>query len=390
MATPETNYLVNDNSEVYYSGKYWNDHPKVYAYLNRQVSADPSEWWTTYAVKSLGPISRALILNCGNGHLERGMFRAGLLQEAVGIDYSADLIDEARSEASDYELPLRYERMDVNSCAFPAVEYDAVLNYAAGHHIAFVDRVMRSICDLLPPEGRFISWDYIGPHRNQYAFPIWDAASVVNRGLPPRFQQRMKYPHLPTMLATDPTEAIHSELIMETFRRYFVVDKYVPLGGAIAYLLLTHNENFWAQPDDDERDAVVETVLTADAQYLDSHPEDSLFAYFAGRPNKEVLTRSDDLELWAKQEEDREDAAKATGGEYYSHSTLQHLTLELEDARTERDVARAERALYSDKYRSLVNRFPLRQAVALRQSSAMKAVLSRLVGSGSGVDDGGA
>ena len=51
----------------------------------------------------------------------------------------------------------------------------------------------------------------------------------------------MSYPHLPTMLHDDPTEAIHSELIVETLQRYFHVERFVPLGGAIAYPLLTFN-----------------------------------------------------------------------------------------------------------------------------------------------------
>ena len=44
--------------------------------------------------------ARALILNCGNGWVEREMVSANVMAEAVGIDYSEALLDEARQAAS--------------------------------------------------------------------------------------------------------------------------------------------------------------------------------------------------------------------------------------------------------------------------------------------------
>ena len=51
---------------------------------------------------------RALILNCGNGWVERVLVEHGLVREAVGIDYSTDLLEEARAAASASGLPLTY------------------------------------------------------------------------------------------------------------------------------------------------------------------------------------------------------------------------------------------------------------------------------------------
>jgi hypothetical protein len=151
----------------------------------------------------------------------------------------------------------------------------------------------------------------------------------------------MRYPHLPTMLATDPTEAIHAELIEETFRRYFRVDEWVPLGGAIAYPLLTHNDALFAV-DDAERDPHVASILDADAAHLGSNPDSSLFAYFAGRPDKAVLDDAARLACWREEEDDREAAATAAGGEYYPHTALQDLTLALESQRIATEHARAD------------------------------------------------
>jgi hypothetical protein len=191
--------------------------------------------------------------------------------------------------------------------------------------------VFRELCRRLPDDGVFVSHDYIGPHRNQYPWEAWDAAANLNRELPERFRQKMYYPHLLTMLELDPTEAIHSELIVETMRRYFVVDEFVPLGGAIAYQLLTHNARLFAAPDDDtERTETIDRVLAADDAFTAADPEHSWFAFLVARPNKAALDDEAQLRAWTAEEDEREAAAAARGGEYYPHTTLQELALESE------------------------------------------------------------
>lgn len=344
-----TGNVVNDNSAVYYSGHYWNDLEAVRHVLNRRVSGDPERTWSEHFAERVGrTFKRALILNCGNGHVERGLVAQGLISEAIGIDYSDALLDEARAAAAEAGLPLRYHQMDVNTVAFPDEPFDLVVNFAAAHHIACIDRVFRRLCELLPDDGWFVAWDYVGPHRNQYTYEAWDAAWRLNEQLPESVRQDMRYPHLPTMLATDPTEAIHAELIEETFRRYYQVDEWIPLGGAIAYPLLTHNDALFSV-DDAERDPHVATILEADARFLEAHPSSSLFAYFAGQPDKAALADDERLARWRAEEDAREAAATADGGEYYPHSALQDLMLALEGqriatehARTDLDAARAD------------------------------------------------
>ena len=213
--------------------------------------------------------------------------------------------------------------MNVNAAAFPPGEFDLVVNYAAAHHVAMIDRVFREICRLLPEDGWFLSFDYVGPHRNQYSSTAWERAWALNDELPPSLRQSMSYPHVGTMLQVDPTEAVHSELIVETLHRYFHVDRFVALGGAIAYPILTHNERLFAHPDTAERAAVVEEVLRADEEFLAEHPDSTLFAYAAATPNKEVLAQSELLADWEREEHDREDRARANGGAYHPPTALQ-------------------------------------------------------------------
>ena len=83
------------------------------------------------------------------------------------------------------------------------------MNHAAGHHISHIDRVFRALAARLRPDGVFVSWDYVGPHRNQYPGDMWEAAHRVNVTLPAELRSPMHYPLLEEMLTGDPTEAVH-------------------------------------------------------------------------------------------------------------------------------------------------------------------------------------
>ena len=139
--------------------------------------------------------------------------------------------------------------MDVNADDLPNDSFDLVVNHAAGHHVTRIDRLFRRICALLPEEGWFISLDYVGPHRNQYSVDAWNESWILNQALPHHLRQTMEYPLLPLMLEVDASEAVHSELIVETLYRYFKVSELVPLGGALAYPVLTHNEQLFSEAD---------------------------------------------------------------------------------------------------------------------------------------------
>jgi SAM-dependent methyltransferase len=262
------------------------------------------------------------MLNCGNGWVERELINIGLIKEAVGIDYSENLITEARSNAA--ELPLRYYVVDTNTSVFPETGFDLVVNHAAAHHIAYINKVFLKISELLPKDGYFISMDYVGPHRNQYPREQWKAACELNRRLPKKLQQEMRYPHLPTMLATDPTEAIHSELIIDTMNRYFLIEHHHKIGGALAYLLLTFNDNFFKASEDD-KEKWIQYILEEDSKYLLNNPKSSIFDFIVARPNKEILMDKKKIESFQEEENKREEYAMKRNGQYYKLVMIQSL-----------------------------------------------------------------
>jgi SAM-dependent methyltransferase len=328
-------------ADVYYHGTYWNDYDQVRQMFCRRISSSPRHWWD-HLLDTLGrPSKRALILNCGNGWIERELLDRGVILSGVGVDYATDLLEQARTATEAGHLPLAYHQVDTNAAEFPEGPYDLVVNHAAGHHVTYVDRVFRSICRLLPSDGTLVNFDYVGPHRNQYPWRMWEAAHSVNKLLPVAVQQPMAYPHEPTMLSTDPTEAVHPELLRATIDRYFISTERVALGGAIAYLLITHNEGL-ARTDDATRDDVVRFILEKDDEYLRAYPDDTLFLWSVARPNKAALVDQECLDLWSQEEDAREAAAREHNGRYYPMTLLQEIQAELADLRLAKDHLTAD------------------------------------------------
>ncbi len=80
---------VNENSEVYYTGTYWNDFEVVRRRINGRISGEPTrKWHEHFANETQRTFKRALILNCGNGWVERELVEHGLIAEGVGMDYA--------------------------------------------------------------------------------------------------------------------------------------------------------------------------------------------------------------------------------------------------------------------------------------------------------------
>ena len=316
----------------YYQGHYWNDLQRVRDLLNERCTGDSARAWQDHLLAEHGPFERALILNCGNGWVERELVDRGLIGSGVGVDYSENLLAQARSAAAAAHPTLEYRRCDTNTADFPDGEFDLVVNHAAMHHVAYVDRVMRAICELLPSDGVFVSYDYVGPHRNQYTAAQWEAAWLVNESLPAELRQTMAYPSMTAMLADDPTEAVHSELVMSTMRRYFAIDYEARLGGALAYPLADPQRRAplvsrggggrGRRVDHGRRPRTVGRGRTRDVLRL------------RGRPTGQGVTASalTTSSRWADEENAREAAAAAAGGLYYPPTMLSTLERQIAEA----------------------------------------------------------
>jgi SAM-dependent methyltransferase len=303
------------NSEIYYKGSYWNDIPEVLEYICENFTGDKKKWWVEdfknrYAKKQFG---RALFLNCGNGWLEREFIDQKIVERAVAFDVSPKLVSEAKKERG--ERKIEYFVADANKIELEKESFDLVVNNAALHHVQLINRICYILADSLKENGYLVNFDYIGPHRNQYPLKQWELANNVNNELPEDIRQDMCYPHLPTMLATDPTEAIHSELIIESIDRYFDITERHDTGGGIAYLIFTHNKKLNKIPAE-KLGEYIDIVLKYDQEYSEKGLIPPLFSYFIAKPDKDSLKKRERNNIFQDDENKREKIAEDSGGIY--------------------------------------------------------------------------
>jgi SAM-dependent methyltransferase len=278
------------DSGVYYSSVYWNDYPRVVEYISRRCTGDPHTWWVDDFTRRFcpgGPFDHGLFLNCGNGWVERDFVDRGIVRRATAFDYARDLLEQAEGARGD--RPITYFQADVNTVDFEESAFDLVVNVGAIHHVQYINRLLRLLCRAMAAEGVLLSFDYVGPARNQYPRRQWRLVREANRLLPPEVRKdRLRRPHLPTMLHDDPTEAIHSDLTFETMGRYFDILERHDVGGGIAYDILTHNEKARRLPDD-KIAPFLDRLLALDDEHTASGRVPTLFSYFVARPRKAAL-----------------------------------------------------------------------------------------------------
>ena len=321
-ATPDQPKLSADNgSQVYYHGVYWNDFETVRRHINKMATGDENLDWKKHLLQWNGgkPFKKALMISCGNGWVERDLKLHGVIEDAVGIDVSDVLLQAARDEAKKEGLNFRYYKLDSNKEGnFPEGGYDLVVNHAALHHVAFLDFHLRALAKMLEASnGTLVNFDYSGPHRNQYEIQHFTAAKKLSETLPVELRHpKLQYPHLPTMLYTDPSEAIHSELIQSHLERYFDTAWKRHIGGTLAYLVLTHNHNV-KNVSADQLEPWLQHITKEDERYTLAHPPSSLFFYSIERPKKGAFATEQQLKEWEEAEVAREKAAAEHKGIYY-------------------------------------------------------------------------
>mmetsp|Transcript_21441 Transcript_21441/g.43982 ORF Transcript_21441/g.43982 Transcript_21441/m.43982 type:complete len:299 (+) Transcript_21441:376-1272(+) len=274
------------------------------------------------------PFKNALIVGAGNGWVERELFVKGVVRKGVGIDFMQDFVDEANKIAKKETLPFTYFQHDVNKREpMPEGPFDLIINHAAAHHFGHIDFAYREMARVLQkPDGVYAHMDFVGPHRNQYNSRTWHIIQKENDKLPQEIRQELYYADIATMLVNDPSEAQHSEMIMETLRRYFYIEKIRPYGGAIAYPILTHNERITKMCLQDslrcdngveKHKHEIQALLDADYQWMLEDPEGrSLFSFVIAKPlGNEGVPKRWYLKLLEEHEKKRE--ALGTKQEYY-------------------------------------------------------------------------
>ena len=320
------------DASIYYGTGYWNELAEVTRYINRRVSGDEAvdPWLWFHRQQGGRRFERALVLNAGNGWVERHLIDRGVIASAVGLEYLPELVATA-TEAAEHRR-LTYLQHDINTDPLPDGPFDLIVNHAACHHIARLDRVFRAACAVLLEDGVFASYDYIGPHRNQYPYEMWSAVANLNDSLPPRVPEGAGVP----TPADDAGDGPHRGDPLRADRRGdgpVLRQPSVPGDRRSVGLRPPQLQRRGAPSVARGARPVLHTILTADEAFAESSSGGPMFAFFYGTPRKPVLDDVAQLAEWAAEEDEREARAAKANGEYYERTLLQELTNELSDAR---------------------------------------------------------
>jgi len=314
--------IAPDASFEYYRGEiYWNNFNIVNEHHNRIITGQKDKSWI-WDLRNRLKDERAFLLNCGNGWVERDLFKAGVIKSAAGCDINQQLLDLAKNEANAIGLDAEYFCVDVNTMDAPDDTFGLVVNFAAMHHVAFINRTMEILSRATGTNGHYVSYDYVGPHRNQYSTEAWFACEKTRLSLPEKYRTILRYPHIRTMLSSDPSEAVHSELEEEVQDRYFSRIKSTRLGGALLYPILYGNKRLFQDQDTPEGREALHFLIEEDCNFLKNHPETNLFTFSICKSKRSTINESQ-VNEWQEEENIRESISTHHDGRYYSATGLE-------------------------------------------------------------------
>ena len=270
---------------THYTDKYWNDLEIVEKYKNKLATGNENTHWISDILvrfKEYLPFDNVLIVGCGNGWLERELFDLGIGLNFDAFDISEKYIQEAEEKKG--KRSIRYFIDDVNNLQnLEPKKYDAIFNFAILHHATEIENSMKKLSITLKSEGLIFNEEYVGPARNQYSDAHFQIMLEVMSELPDKFRSKHTLRPPLTNFRVEPSEAIHSDMVIPMFKKYFDTVYEKNLNGGIAYQILWNNiENF--QNKDPEAKQWLEYLLTNDFELTKNGKIPTLFWYCVGKP----------------------------------------------------------------------------------------------------------
>src|SRR6185436_18852979 len=134
--------------------------------------------------------------------------------------------------------------------------YDVIVAHAVLHHVENLEHAFAQLRGALRANGTLIVNEYVGPKRFQFGDDVLRIINELLACLPsrlrrgaidPRVYERRERPTVEQMIATDPSEAVRSDELVELVERDFCIVGERRIGGTILQHLLydiAHNFRF--------------------------------------------------------------------------------------------------------------------------------------------------
>jgi len=271
---------LNDYS--HYSEKYWNDLETVIKYKNKLATGNENTHWVKDILerfKEYLPFENVLVVGCGNGWLERQLYDLGIGKHFDAFDMSEKYINEAEELKESRDID--YFLDDINSMIkIEDNKYDAVFNFAVLHHATEVDNALHKLAKCLKSTGLMFNEEYVGPARNQYSDEHLNLMMEVMSDLPEKFRTKVKSLRPPLEnFRVEPSEAIHSDLILPLIPKYFDIVYQRNLNGGIAYQILHNNIDEFEDTGNPESEKWLDYLLKHDVKLTEEGKVPVLFWY---------------------------------------------------------------------------------------------------------------
>jgi 2-polyprenyl-3-methyl-5-hydroxy-6-metoxy-1,4-benzoquinol methylase len=269
----------------HYTDKYWNDLKRVIEYKNELSTDKKNTHWIDDLLNKFSnyiPFENILIVGCGNGWLERRLYDQKIGKNFDAFDISEKYIKEAEEQKG--TRPINYFIDDINDIQnIEPKKYDAVFNFAILHHASEIDDALKKLSKCLKSGGLMFNEEYVGPARNQYSEKHLEIMLSINSDLPERLRSKnLLRPPLENF-RIEPTEAIHSDLVISTFKKYFDIVFERNMNGGIAYQILWNNISEFEKNDIDST-KWLNFLLEKDIEFTNNEKVPVLFWYGVGQP----------------------------------------------------------------------------------------------------------
>jgi tRNA (uracil-5-)-methyltransferase TRM9 len=143
-----------------------------------------------HILETVSPEAHILDLGCGNGELARHLFQGGHRGFYLGLDFSSELLDVARTGLA--QSPnITFAQADLSDPQWdsPFIDqqspFNIVLAFATLHHLPGRDlhlQTLKKIRALLEPRGRLIhsNWQFLNSSRMNARIQSWDVIGLRN------------------------------------------------------------------------------------------------------------------------------------------------------------------------------------------------------------------
>jgi SAM-dependent methyltransferase len=218
----------------------WMEHPRVREYIVQSISGSVEGLWPVdWFMRKIGSrrFERGLSVGCGTGPFERDVIRKNLVDRVDAFDGSTNSLRIARdsAKAEGMSSRVRYFAADFNEPFLPRRTYDIVFIHQALHHVAKLEKLLRSVLLSLKRGGVLYLDEYIGPSRSDWNDALIAPQRSFFNQIPDDARRSAELP-LPIQ-EDDPSEAIRSSEIIDQLRIGFDLREFRGYGGNLLSVL---------------------------------------------------------------------------------------------------------------------------------------------------------